>query len=425
MALGVFSKDKLVFDTTAVNDSDNVGAFVRSLDGSVITDHEIATSEYAGLISQGLIFKSKLPGAIGNTYSFQVIDNGGTGPITFTEVAGAIIVDLAGLTPTKAQVVALLSTSTYADVSLGTPSAGNVIVAATESFVNGSDTSFHNHLDVYSATADGAGNPITSTGGALDINLKSSDVTFTANVDLNGIYNAGTNPNPDNVGIIGSSRSAPGLANQTLQFTGGGVGSDNVSTSNIVAQDVNAFGMVWDSTSGGNWDRMPGNSTDGLFVKFTNSSLAVTQSTSPWVVAGGVADDDVDSQNPIKVGSRSEWGALAAVSHTNDRADLISDKYRRVYVNNGSNIAARNLNVTVGASEVELKSGASALEGRRLLMIQNLSNKEIYLGKTGVSSTNGLVLAARATMSLDVGQDVAIFALGSTTSQDVRVFELA
>jgi hypothetical protein len=59
------------------------------------------------------------------------------------------------------------------------------------------------------------------------------------------------------------------------------------------------------------------------------------------------------------------------------------------------------------------------------MMIQNLSNKEIYIGKTGVASGTGLVLAARATMSLDVGQDVPVFALGSAASQDVRVFEMA
>jgi hypothetical protein len=331
--------------------------------------------------------------------------------MTYTEIAGAIVVDLVGTTPTKAQVAALLATSAYANVSVGTPAAGNVVVTSQVSFTNGADAAVHTYLDVYSATADGFGNPITSTSGALDVNIKSP---INVAVDMNGIYNGSTNPTPDNVGIIGSSRSAAGLANQTLQFTGAGVGSDDVATANIVAQDVNSFGMVWDSV-GGNWDRAPGNSTDGMLVKVTNSLS----------LAGNVADDAVDSGNPIKVGSRSKWGALTAISQDLDRADLVSDKYRRVYVNNGPNIAARNLNITVGATEVELKSGASALEGRRLLMIQNLSNKEIYIGKTGVLSTTGLVIAARATISLDVGQDVALFALGSTTNQDVRVFELA
>jgi len=413
MPLGSFSKDKLVFDPTAPLDSDNIGAFVRSSDGSLVTDHKMAESEFAGLISQGLIFRSKLPGAIGNTYSFQVIDSFGPGPMSFTEIGGAIQVDINGNTPTKAQVAALLATSAYATVSVGTPASGNVVLAALVPFADGADAAVHTHLDVYSATADGFGNPITSTGTALDINLKSTDVGL--NVDINGIYNLGSNPTPDNIGIIGSSRAVAGLANQTLQFTGGGVSSDNVGTANIVAQDVNSFGMLWD---GSNWDRAPGNSTDGALVKITNST--------PWVVGGDIADDGVDGSTlPIKVGSRSRWGALLALSNDNDRADLISDKYRRVYVNSGANIGLRNDTVTAGASELELKSGANRLEGRRLIMVQNLSNKEVYLGKTGVSSTNSLVLAARATISLDVGQDVPVFVLGSVTGQDIRVVELA
>lgn len=406
----MLGKDKLVLDVTALSDSDNVGAFVRSLDGSVITDHEIISSEYANLVAQGLIFQSKLPGAIGNTYSFEVIDSGGAGPIAFTEVAGAIVVDLVGLTPTKAQVVTLLSTSTYADVSLGTPTAGNVVVAAAQSFANGSDASVHNHLDVYSATADGYGNPITSTGGALDVNLKSP---LTVEVDLDGIYNAGSNPTPDNVGLIGSTRNAAGLANQTLQFTGAGVGSDDVATANIVAQDVNSFGMIWDSV-GGSWDRAPGNSTDGLFVKVTNAIS----------VAGDVADDDVDSGNPIKVGSRSEWGVLPAISADLDRADLISDKFRRVYVNNGANIAVKATAATV--TDTASVVVATNLDGRRQLNLQNLGNKAIYVGDSAVSIASGLRVAAGATLTIELGADVSLYAITETgASMNARVFELA
>lgn len=425
MSLGSFSKDKLVFDPTSPIDGDNVGAFVRSSDGDLITDHEIVEAKNASLVSQGLVFRSKLPGAIGNTYSFQVVDTGGAGPITYTEAAGAIIVDLVGLTPTKAQVVSLLSTSAYADVSLGTPSAGNVIVAGAVSFANGTDSSVHKHLDVYSATADGYGNPISSTSGALDINIASSDIAI--DIDLDGIYNVGTNPTPDNVGIILFDRQAtPGLTDQKFTPTGGKPTADDVAATNVWGQDVNSFNMLWD---GSNWDRAPGNSTDGALVKITNTSLAVTQSTTPWVVAGNIADDASDASSlPVKVGTRSEWGALGVLSADGDRADLVSDKYRRAYVNNGSNIAIANNTVSVDNTvEVALRAGVSNLDGRRLIMIQNLSGKEVYIGKTGdATSAKGLVLAARATIQLDLGQDVTLYAKGnSATVQDLRVFEMA
>jgi hypothetical protein len=145
-----------------------------------------------------------------------------------------------------------------------------------------------------------------------------------------------------------------------------------------------------------------------------------------WTVpVGTVADDAADNEYPVKVGSRSAWGTLNNISADNDRADLISDKYRRVYVNNGSNISIRAAAVTAGLSEVEIKSGASRLPGRRLLMFQNLSNKECYIGETGVSASSGIVLAARASMTLDIGQDVPVYILGSAAGQNVRVLEMA
>ena len=425
MPLSSFSKDKLVFDPTAMSDSDNVGAYIRSSDGSLITDHEIIEVEYASLVTQGLVLTSKLPGAIGNTYSFEVKDTGGTGPMTYTELAGAIVVDLVGTTPTTAQVVTLLAGSAYANVTAGIP-AGNVIVAAVKSFANGENTSVHTHLDVYSATADGAGNPITSHSDngsqALDVHVTNP---IPVEVEIDGVYDVSTNPDPANVGLVGTTRTAtPTDANQTLRLTGAGVGADSIDPANITALDVNSFGMMWDPTAI-KWERIRGNTTDGLLVKFSNTSFSVTQGTTPWEVSGDVADGAADAGDPVKVGSRSEWGALNAIAANNDRADFISDKYRRVYVNNGSNIALLQSQKNASSAGA-VAAPTTALAGRRNIIVQNLSNKEVYIGSGTVAANDGLVLAARASISLDIGQDVPLYILGSTVAnQDVRVLELA
>ena len=410
----------MVFDPTATSDSDNIGAYIRSSDGSLITDHEIIESEYAGLVTQGLILKSLLPGAIGNTYTFQVVDTT-PGVLSFTELAGAIVVDLHNTTPTKAQVAALLAASTYITASVGTPASGNVVVAASAPFVNGEDASVHTHLDVYSATADGAGNPITSTGGALDINVKSGDLS----VDLNGIYNVSTNPTPDNVGIVLFDRGAtPGISNQIFTPTGAKPASDAVDPANVWAQDVNSFLMGWNSTTS-KWDRLKTDGSGNLDVTFSNTTIGVTQGTTPWLVSGDIADGAADAGDPVKVGSRSEWGALTAIAANNDRADLISDKYRRVYVNSGSNIALLQSQKNA-TSTGAVAAPTTALAGRRNIIVQNLSNKEVYIGSSSVAVGDGLVLAARASISLDIGQDIPLYILGSTvTNQDIRVLELA
>jgi hypothetical protein len=140
-------------------------------------------------------------------------------------------------------------------------------------------------------------------------------------------------------------------------------------------------------------------------------------------VSGDIADDAPDSGNPLKVGSRALSGALAAVSATGDRADVISDLYRRIYINDSPNIGVASTAVTVGLTEVALSS--SPLAGRRRMIIQNLSNKDINVGPTGVTTSTGLRIGAGGSLALEIGPNVSLFAIAGTAALNVRVFELA
>jgi hypothetical protein len=145
-----------------------------------------------------------------------------------------------------------------------------------------------------------------------------------------------------------------------------------------------------------------------------------------WVAPiGNVADDAADSGNPLKMGSRSSWGALTAISADDDRADLISDKYRRIYINDSPNIGVEQNTVSVdNTAAVALPT--TALDGRRRMIIQNLGARQIFIGASDVATTDGLRIAAGATLTLEVGPDVAVYAIsGSAVASDVRVFELA
>lgn len=142
-----------------------------------------------------------------------------------------------------------------------------------------------------------------------------------------------------------------------------------------------------------------------------------------WTVpVGTVADDAADTENPVKVGGRAISGALAAVAN-NDRVDLATDLYRRVWINDSPNIGAAAVEVTVGATEVALPT--SALAGRRRMFIQNISNNDIYVGPTGVVTTSGFRVAKGSTLALEVGQNVALFGIAAGAGNAVRVFELA
>lgn len=140
----------------------------------------------------------------------------------------------------------------------------------------------------------------------------------------------------------------------------------------------------------------------------------------------GIADDAADSGNPFKVGSRAFGGAaLSAISATGDRADLLSDMYRRVFINDAANVGSLAGAVSVTDSAA-VALPTSALAGRVKMLIQNKGNKKIYIGHSGVTSVNGIEMEKGTSMSLEAGQYNPIYAIAETgATVDVRVLQLA
>ena len=143
------------------------------------------------------------------------------------------------------------------------------------------------------------------------------------------------------------------------------------------------------------------------------------------VLLTGINDDAADSGGSLKVGSRSHFAssALTALSTDGDRADLLSDAYRRVYINDAPNISAACVAVSVGTSEAALP--AANLAGRTRMLVQNNGNVSIYVGPTGVTTATGIEVSKGSTLALEAGQAINLFAISTLAAQDVRVFELA
>ena len=185
--------------------------------------------------------------------------------------------------------------------------------------------------------------------------------------------------------------------------------------------------LIFDTTD------LPSSDQVGSYI-IGKGGLVVTSSTTGGYEAldvyirGGtfnsaVADDDIDTENPLKVGSHSRFGLLPAISATNDKADLISDKYRRVYVSHSSSVGHSAAAVTVGTSAVQLDTSLQA--GRNRIMVQNLGSKDIYVGPTGVLTTSGLRVASGSTLEVDgFSENLSIFAISGTAGQNVRVWQL-
>src|SRR3972149_474283 len=74
---------------------------------------------------------------------------------------------------------------------------------------------------------------------ALDVYIANG---VNVEVDIDGIYDAGTNADPDNVGAIFHTRAAtPGDSNQTFRSTGAKPNADSLDEETIWALDTNSF----------------------------------------------------------------------------------------------------------------------------------------------------------------------------------------
>jgi hypothetical protein len=345
-------------------------------------------------------------------------------------------------------------------------------------------TSIHDSDSVgaYVRASDGTLITHHTDGGSQALDVHVTNPT-NVNVDINGIYDGSTNLLPANVGLIGSSRAAPGLANQTLQFTGAAPSADGV-LSNIIAQDVNSFGMLWNGSS---WDRAPGDATIGAKVSLTNTSIAVTQSTSPWVVSGTVdlssgtlaALESITVQNPggagavniqdggnsITVdGSVSITGTAAVTQSGTWTVGLSEDhNYGTVGANtlrtaaqignatgaadfNSGVTTAQTLRVTLASDNSITTSDAalanstvistaksiavtvasavtSPLTGRKYLWIYNNSNKQIFIGGATASLANGFPISPGSYMEMRAGAAAAVGFIGQAASGDIRTLE--
>lgn len=68
---------------------------------------------------------------------------------------------------------------------------------------------------------------------------------------------------------------------------------------------------------------------------------------------------------------------------------------------------------------------ASALSGRRRMLIQNLGANPVYLGDSAVTASTGIRVSAGANVELELGAAAALYAVCSSGSADVRILEMA
>jgi hypothetical protein len=162
-------------------------------------------------------------------------------------------------------------------------------------------------------------------------------------------------------------------------------------------------------------------STDGDYASFKVDSLGRMYTRAN--IEGLVADDAVDAGNPIKIGFRA-LSTLSTVSASGDRADAVSDMYRRQYVNDAPNIAWKVTTEDATATAVQVL--AVPLPGRTRIVIQNKGTKKVFVGNdNAVTISSGFEVPANSTWELPFGENLPVWTISESGVQALRLVELA
>ena len=181
---------------------------------------------------------------------------------------------------------------------------------------------------------------------------------------------------------------------------------------------------------------------DGTQIGHVADALKVTDSASQALLT--TIDADTSS---IATDAGTIAGAVAAGQMQVDLVDAIGNwsvnagavdaTTPRVHLSNESLAALENITVTVGAANGALQTStatigttaseiaATPLANRSSILIQNLGNKDIYLGESAsVTTANGIRIPRGSSYEdTNVGSNVNFFLISSAAGQDVRILE--
>lgn len=166
-------------------------------------------------------------------------------------------------------------------------------------------------------------------------------------------------------------------------------------------------------------------STDGDYAPLQVDSVGRLRTITDLDLVGDLTNDgSADNEDPLKIASHAydQASPLAAVD-ADDKANLASDLYRRIFINDAPNVGMAATAVTVGNTETALPT--TPLAGRMRIMVQNRGANSIFVGPTGVLSTDGLEIQKAATLALELGEGVALFGITASGTVATRVLEIA
>jgi hypothetical protein len=194
-------------------------------------------------------------------------------------------------------------------------------------------------------------------------------------------------------------------------------------------------------TTGRTWTLSSG--TDSVNIGNFPATVAVTQSTSPWVIDGTVLASQSGTWNinnisgtvSLPTGAATETtlsaingklNSLGQKTMANSVPVVIASNQNSIPISDLSNAGGTQSALTVGTTAVELKVGASPLANRKVATFFNNSNAIIYYGYTSaVTTTTGTPIQKNQLLGWAVGPSTSIYLIAGSAANDGRITESA
>lgn len=229
---------------------------------------------------------------------------------------------------------------------------------------------------------DGSGNALSSTSGALHVRIDSQAAAVSVSatdLDIRDLAFA-----TDSVDVSGSSVSISGSVAVTA--TDFDIRDLSSATDSIAAVQSGAWSVTASATD-----------FDIRDLQFATDSVDVSGSSVSISGSVAVTATDLDIRD---------------LSAAQDEVDARFE---------ASSIASSAPSITTTAAALV----ASALSGRRRMLIQNLGTQAIFVGGASVTSSNGIRIPAGANVELELGAAVSLYGVTSAGTADVRILEMA
>jgi hypothetical protein len=176
------------------------------------------------------------------------------------------------------------------------------------------------------------------------------------------------------------------------------------------AETIAASSSVGSFVRAGDDGTLIGHVDDALKVSLTNTSITVT--ASDLDIRALTADDVVTVQ--------LQDGDGTPLTSTDGTLDV--NITNEITTTEASNTAIKSTQKTVSTTGALL---ASQLAARDRLFVQNLGNKHVYVGESGITAGVGLQLSPGMIFEFTMGPSLSLHAVSEAGTQDIRLMEMS